>query len=278
MHHQDIARCTMQNLAGDAAEHGAREGARRREPVTIRSAPMSSATVTTPDAGGPPITQPAARRSRLTVSIARFRSLRTIARCSGFASGGPPGAGDGTLPGTASTRVREESSLSAIRRRGPMPPARRHSRRRQRPRCGRWREAPCRLSRPAAARGGQSPWAPRAIPSAAPPPRPASDGGVQILADVAVVEKRGEIAGADLLRRPPEGVKGCLSLSAASGHLGAQIDRLVTGQQLAAEDRPERPGRGTRAEAVCDVLGGGISLLGRNAAPSIGNVVPSPAA
>ena len=75
---------------------------------------MSSATVRMPLAGEPPITQPAASSFGSSRSMALFRSSRAIARFSGLAKGGPPGAGDGTLPATASTRVSEAPSPRAI--------------------------------------------------------------------------------------------------------------------------------------------------------------------
>ena len=84
--------------------------------------------------------------------------------------------------------------------------------------------------------------------------------------DVASVEQRRQVAATDLVRRPPEPVQAGRSLAAAARDVGLHVQGGLAREQLASEHRPERLRRTGGAEAMGDVRGRRVCLLGRQAA------------
>ena len=105
-----------------------------------------------------------------------------------------------------------------------------------------------------------------------------SSRGLRLGVNFPVVEPGREVATADLVRRPPQRVERGRSLAATAGDLTAKLKRLLTGQELAPEDRPERLGVDRGSEAMGDVAAAASASWVAMPPCLIGKFVPSPAA
>ena len=80
-------------------------------------------------------------------------------------------------------------------------------------------------------------------------------------------EEGREVAPNDLRRRPPKGIgAGRRGVAGAAGDVVPEVARLPPGQEQPSEHRPERLRRQIRAGVCRDHLGGGVRLLGSDAA------------
>ena len=85
---------------------------------------------------------------------------------------------------------------------------------------------------------------------------------------IAVVQEGRQVPAADLVRGPPQAIQGGPALASAARHIGAEVERLLPGQELAPQHRVEGLHGDRGAEPVGDVRGRRVGLLGAQALPA----------